>query len=108
MSDDLDELLKCLRGQRIPVTADQLRLAATTIETQIGTIGQLRGNLSLAEEGLANAMQENAELKAQLERIQQARLTWAMACECQCCACTGLDKLIRGTEHPERMGLDRY
>ena len=48
MSDDLDALLKCLRGHRIPVTADQLRLAATTIEAQIGTIKQLRDELTAA------------------------------------------------------------
>ena len=66
MSDDLNALLKCLRGQRIPVTADQLRLAATTIETQIGTIQQLRGNLRLAEEGLANYAQEIKQLRDEL------------------------------------------
>ena len=58
-------------------------------------IEQLRGNLSLAEEGLANYAQENKELKERLERIEQERLTWAMTCECYCPACTALDKLIR-------------
>jgi hypothetical protein len=43
-------------------------------------ITQLRGNLSLAEDGLASYALE-------VERIQQAKLTWAMACHCECQAC---------------------
>lgn len=58
----------------------------------------LRQQLSLAEDGLASYEQDNRWLRARLERIEQARFTWAMACECYCAACTGLDKLIRVAE----------
>jgi hypothetical protein len=48
-------------------------------------IEQLRGNLSLAEEGLAN-----------YASIRQESLTWAVACECECRACIKLYDVIRG------------
>lgn len=58
-------------------------------------LAQLRGNLSLAEEGLANYAQD-------MERIRQARLTWAMACDCTCPACMTFDKVVIGPSsgHP--------
>lgn len=49
-------------------------------------ITQLRGNLSLAEEGLASVMQE--------------RLEWAMVCECSCAACEKLSSTIRNAARP--------
>jgi hypothetical protein len=50
-----------------------------------------RGNLSLAEEGLANYQQE-------VQRIRQESLTWAMACPHGCPACERLYDVIRGPE----------
>lgn len=82
---------------------------------------QLRGNLSLAEDGLASAAQQIIDLEnsgqamqAEIERlqpfekaalytqgggdlagIQQARLTWALACQCTCDACETLNNAIQ-------------
>jgi len=86
-------------------------------------IDQLRGNLSLAEEGLVNhALEierknslidaqdeaqtslhaENVRLREEIERLQahivcvkQARLDWAMVCECSCAACETFSNAIR-------------
>jgi hypothetical protein len=51
---------------------------------------QLRQELSLAEEGLANYQQE-------LQRIRQESLSWARSCECACYACEKLSSVIRSS-----------
>jgi hypothetical protein len=55
----------------------------------------LRGNLSLAEEGLASYALEVERLKATIMRVKQARLDWAMVCECTCAACETFSNVIR-------------
>ncbi len=88
------------------------RLQYDGLQTEIT---HLRGNLSLAEEGLASAMQEiktlhagrdNAQLindngakeierlRAIIFRIKEARLDWSMVCECTCGACETFSSAI--------------
>jgi len=38
------------------------------------------------------------QLQKQLEGVRQARLTWAMACECFCAACMAFDKVVISPE----------
>jgi hypothetical protein len=80
-----------------------------TAQNAIRELTQLRGNLSLAEERLASAAQQIIDfensghvMQAEITRLQnhlinvkQARLDWAMVCECQCAACETFSNFIR-------------
>ena len=60
----------CLRDVR--PTTQRLRLMRN-VHLLVKEVRQLRGNLSLAEEGLANATQETAELRSALTACQAER-----------------------------------
>ncbi len=128
MTNPCNHSVELASGNRIPFNG---------VECPYCKINLLRGNLSLAEEGLASATQEIGQLQGQYaaanamararaeeiarlsacwaealgnvtarnqeierlyarwEHIRQAKLTWAMACPCECAACDTFFEVFR-------------
>lgn len=81
MTNEKVDHVKCLRAQ-VAFGHASIALSSNTISDIATELEQLRGNLSLAEEGLANAMQEierqkrelvwqSKEIDAQITEIQR-------------------------------------
>jgi hypothetical protein len=85
-------------------------VANLTAEKRLATLAQfIRNQVGLAErpppgciqlnneEALlcAQALERAVETSGRMEKLQQERLTWAMACPCSCPACEKLHDLIR-------------
>ena len=75
------------------MTGSTAALAALALVTQ--ERDQLRQELSLAEEGLANATQDQEGVKNELHHGRNAQAEWLMTCKCECPSCMALLEAFR-------------
>lgn len=71
---DLEQLIDSLRHRPVATTASQMRLAASTLEIQANTIGDLRQQIALREsaDSHAHCDVEIAKLRALVKKALEA------------------------------------